>query len=150
MVCFFFNDTATTEIYTYGHTLSLHDALPISLQGVKDARRKESEAAAKALGAHDIEFFDLGDYPLAVGAEAKDRLVSVMRKVQPAFMLTHSKADPYNSDHPYATQVTLECRSTAQAWGHNPGEKALGAPQLYLFEPHQTEQCEWRPDKIGR
>src|SRR3546814_20656444 len=28
---FFFNDTATTEIYTYLHTLSLHDALPISL-----------------------------------------------------------------------------------------------------------------------
>src|SRR3546814_11723147 len=24
------NDTATTEIYTYGHTLSLHGALPIS------------------------------------------------------------------------------------------------------------------------
>src|SRR3546814_1705260 len=36
MVCvffFFFNDTATTEIYTYGHTRSLHDALPISEQG---------------------------------------------------------------------------------------------------------------------
>src|SRR3546814_14238143 len=27
---FFFNDTATTVIYPYGHTLSLHDALPIS------------------------------------------------------------------------------------------------------------------------
>src|SRR3546814_4985419 len=27
---FFFNVTATTEIYTYSHTLSLHDALPIS------------------------------------------------------------------------------------------------------------------------
>src|SRR3546814_9234790 len=26
---FFFNDTATTEIYTYRHTHSLHDALPI-------------------------------------------------------------------------------------------------------------------------
>src|SRR3546814_904753 len=26
---FFFNETATTEIYTYLHTLSLHDALPI-------------------------------------------------------------------------------------------------------------------------
>src|SRR3546814_1387739 len=26
---FFLNDTATTEIYTYLHTLSLHDALPI-------------------------------------------------------------------------------------------------------------------------
>src|SRR3546814_12218104 len=28
---FVFNATATTEIYTYGHTLSLHDALPIYL-----------------------------------------------------------------------------------------------------------------------
>src|SRR3546814_11631467 len=28
-VHFFFNDTATTEIYTYLHTLSLHDALAI-------------------------------------------------------------------------------------------------------------------------
>src|SRR3546814_19779453 len=27
----FFNDTATTVIYPYLHTLSLHDALPISL-----------------------------------------------------------------------------------------------------------------------
>src|SRR6185369_15091020 len=31
---FFFNDTATTEIYT----LSLHDALPISAHGSKDRR----------------------------------------------------------------------------------------------------------------
>src|SRR3712207_8069629 len=29
VLCFFFNDTATTEIYT----LSLHDALPISVDG---------------------------------------------------------------------------------------------------------------------
>src|SRR6187397_3675662 len=28
---FFFNDTATTEIYTVYNTLSLHDALPISV-----------------------------------------------------------------------------------------------------------------------
>src|SRR3546814_3068757 len=28
ILSFFFNDTATTEIYTDGHTLSLHDALP--------------------------------------------------------------------------------------------------------------------------
>src|SRR3546814_21127965 len=30
-VIFFFNATATTDIYTYLHTLSLHDALPIPL-----------------------------------------------------------------------------------------------------------------------
>src|SRR3546814_1430723 len=28
-VFYFFKDTATTEIYTYLHTLALHDALPI-------------------------------------------------------------------------------------------------------------------------
>src|SRR5881396_4446449 len=33
-VFFFFNDTATTEIYTVRNTLSLHDALPISSVGV--------------------------------------------------------------------------------------------------------------------
>src|SRR3546814_15846797 len=27
-IYFFFNDTATSEIYTYCHTLALHDALP--------------------------------------------------------------------------------------------------------------------------
>src|SRR3546814_17357739 len=31
LLYFFFKDTATTEIYTYRHTLSLHDALPISI-----------------------------------------------------------------------------------------------------------------------
>src|SRR3546814_18216817 len=30
---FYFNDTATTEIYTYCHTLSLHVALPILIGG---------------------------------------------------------------------------------------------------------------------
>ena len=77
---------------------------------------------------------------------AKDRLVDVIRAVQPAFMLSHSSYDPYNTDHMYATSIALECRMIAQAWGHNPGEKVLGAPQLYLFEPHQTEQMGWKPD----
>jgi hypothetical protein len=61
-------------------------------------------------------------------------------------MMSHSKWDPYNTDHMYTTEVALTCRMIAQAWGHNPGQKVLGAPQLYLFEPHQTEQMEWKPD----
>jgi len=40
----------------------------------------------------------------------------------------------------------MQCRMIAQAWGHNPEEQVLGAPQLYLFEPHQTEQMGWKPD----
>jgi hypothetical protein len=34
--CFFFNDTATTEIYTLTDTLSLHDALPIYIEELND------------------------------------------------------------------------------------------------------------------
>src|SRR3712207_8172960 len=47
---FFFNDTATTEIYT----LSLHDALPIS-----NGRRCEEETAARRVvrgnGSHSVD-----------------------------------------------------------------------------------------------
>lgn len=131
-----------------GESAKLWKNAGATFEGVKAARRKEAEAAAAALGAADIQFFDCGDYPLELDRDAKFRLVDVIRKVQPDFMLSHSMEDPYNTDHPYATRVALECRMIAQAWGHNPGEKVLGAPQLYLFEPHQTEQCAWKPDTI--
>ncbi len=118
----------------------------MTLERVKTARRAEAEAAAAALGVSDIRFFDLGDYPLDLGRDAQDRLVDVIREVQPAWMMSHSMWDPYNTDHMNTTRFVLECRMIAQAWGHKPGQKVLGAPQLYLFEPHQTEQMQWKPD----
>jgi 4-oxalomesaconate hydratase len=117
-----------------------------TLEKVKTARRKEAEAAAMVLGVHDIQFFDLGDYPLDLGTASQMRFVDVIRRVQPTFMMSHSFWDPYNTDHMNTTRFVLECRMIAQAWGHNPGEKVLGAPQVYLFEPHQTEQMNWKPD----
>lgn len=118
----------------------------VTLDEVKAERRNEAEKAAAALGVHDLVSFDLGDYPLEMDRDAKFRLVDVIRKVQPDWMMSHSMWDPYNTDHMYATRIALETRMIAQAWGHNPGEKVLGAPQLYLFEPHQTEQMGWKPD----
>jgi 4-oxalomesaconate hydratase len=129
-----------------GESAKLWKQPGMTLEKVKDERRAEAEGAAEALGVHDIRFFDLGDYPLEMDRAAKDRLVDVIRAVQPSFMMSHSSYDPYNTDHMYTTSVALECRMIAQAWGHNPGEKVLGAPQLYLFEPHQTEQMGWKPD----
>src|SRR5213596_1132846 len=41
---FFFNDTATTEIYTRPYTLSLHDALPISVRAERRARLPHRDA----------------------------------------------------------------------------------------------------------
>ena len=129
-----------------GESAKLWKQEGMTLGKVKAARRVEAENAAAALGINDIRFFDVGDYPLDLGRETQDRMVDVIREVQPNFMMSHSKWDPYNSDHMQTTQVVLECRATAQAWGHNPGEKVLGAPQVYLFEPHQTEQMGWKPD----
>src|SRR3546814_19694896 len=39
IIFFFFNDTATPQIYTYLHTLSLHDALPFFERTVPLRRR---------------------------------------------------------------------------------------------------------------
>src|SRR3546814_4748255 len=47
---FFFNDTATTEIYTYGHTLSLHGALPISYGRTSVLPRFRAEEFVEEVG----------------------------------------------------------------------------------------------------
>ncbi|MCH8860998.1 MAG: PIG-L family deacetylase [Proteobacteria bacterium] len=119
----------------------------MTLEKVKTERRKEAEKAAKILGGEPI-FFDIGDYPMRATDEHLFRLTEIYRKYQPEFTLSHSLEDPYNFDHPMATHLAQEARITAQAWGHNPGEEVHGASGFFLFEPHQTEQCNWKPEVI--
>ena len=128
-----------------GESAKLWKQQGMTLEKVKKERRLEAENAAKALGVSDIRFFDVGDYPLDLGPSVQNQMVDVIREVQPKFIMSHSKWDPYNTDHMNTTKFVLQCRMIAQAWGHNPGQKVLGAPQVYLFEPHQTEQMEWKP-----
>lgn len=119
----------------------------MTLDRVKAARQAEAEAAAAVLGGEPI-FFDLGDYPMRVDDEAIYRLVDLYREHRPEFVLTHSLDDPYNFDHPLAARVAQEARVIAQARGHNPEQGAIGAPQVFLFEPHQPEQCGWIPQVL--
>jgi 4-oxalomesaconate hydratase len=119
----------------------------MTLERVKQDRRAEAERAADVLGAQ-IRFLDLGDYPLRVSDEALYQLADIYRELRPAFVLTHSQRDPYNFDHPLATHVAQEARIIAQAHGHAPGQAVLGAPPVFLFEPHQPEQCEWKPQVL--
>ena len=120
----------------------------VRLEDVKAQRREEAERAAAILGA-SIEFFDVGDYPLRVGEAALDRLVDIYREVKPAFVLTHALEDPYNFDHPVAAHVAQEARVIAQAMGHKPDpERSYAAPPVFLFEPHQPEQCNFKPQVI--
>src|SRR3546814_16537945 len=47
LLSFFLKDTATTDIYTYGHTRSLHDALPISAVLLSRQARVRGAAAVR-------------------------------------------------------------------------------------------------------
>src|SRR3546814_12290023 len=51
---FYFNDTTTSEIYTYLHTLSLHDALPICLC---TSKYEQGEAIRIPVAHHDGNYY---------------------------------------------------------------------------------------------
>ena len=120
----------------------------MTLERVKTEREREARAAAAMLDVADIQFWDLGDYPINLSEAAFYRLVDLYRSLRPDFVLTHSKEDIYNHDHPAVTDFAQHARITAQAHGHNPHQKVLGAPPVFLFEPHQPEQCNWKPDVL--
>lgn len=128
-----------------GESAKLWKKEGMTLDRVKADRKREAQAAADVLGC-EIVFLDTGDYPLRVGDALLYTIVEHYRELQPQFVLTHSLADPYNFDHPQAAHLAQEARIIAQAHGHNPEQPVLGAPPVFLFEPHQTEQCNWRPD----
>ncbi|WP_394233595.1 PIG-L deacetylase family protein [Niallia oryzisoli] len=116
-----------------------------TLDEIKAKRRAESEEAARILGA-EIRFLDAGDYPLQITKELQDIVVNEFREHQPEIILTHSLEDPYNFDHKRTAEFALECRVLAQAEGYPAEHGILGAPQVFSFEPHQPEQCDFKPN----
>ena len=75
MICFF-NDTATTEIYT----LSLHDALPISEYIMRNAGLEETQARIKIAG-RSINNFRYADDTTYM-AEGKEELKNLLMKMR--------------------------------------------------------------------
>ena len=119
----------------------------MELGEIKALRREEASQAAEVLGAA-IEFADAGDYPLRESESLIDTIVRSYRRVRPAVVLTHSLADPYNPDHPAAARMALHARVFAQAMGYQAPGEPLGAPPVFLFEPHQPEQCDFKPQVL--
>jgi 4-oxalomesaconate hydratase len=116
----------------------------MTLEKVKTTRKDEALRAAEILGA-EVIFLDVGDYPMRITDEVLYKLAGLYRELRPAFVLTHSQKDPYNFDHPIVCHAAQEARIIAQAHGHDPSVPVIGAPSAFLFEPHQPEQCEWKP-----
>jgi 4-oxalomesaconate hydratase len=116
-----------------------------TLENVKRIRHEEASAAAQAVGAA-FQAFDLGDYPLTITDAAMAQLINVFRDWQPEIVLTHTPVDPFNPDHPVAYQAVHKARLLASGAGVASAFKRIVPPEMYLFEPHQPELCEFMPN----
>lgn len=116
-----------------------------TVENVKCIRHQEADAAAAAVGAI-FRCLDLGDYPLNINDAAADQLVEQIREFQPDIILTHTPVDPFNPDHPVAYQAVQRARLLASGAGVASAFQQINPPDLFLFEPHQPELCEFMPN----
>ncbi|HEY4385290.1 MAG TPA: PIG-L deacetylase family protein [Ktedonobacteraceae bacterium] len=115
-----------------------------TIENVKRIRHEEASRAAEALGA-SFQCFDLGDYPLSIERSILLRLTELIRETAPDVIVTHTEKNPFNPDHPLAYEVTQRARLLASGAGVASGFVTIRPPELFLFEPHQPEQCGFIP-----
>src|SRR3546814_5543671 len=97
---FFFMETETTEIYTYLHTLSLHDAIPIS-----DAARS-GVSRALHLGGRERKLQAGGPIAAAITVYASEPPVieaGALARLEGSVTLVHSPNAARRLDHLAAT-----------------------------------------------
>lgn len=117
-----------------------------TVEAVKKHRHKEALAASTALVADFIPM-DLGDYPLEVSTESMKKLASIFVETKPDVVLVHAPEDPFNPDHPVASQAAQKARLLATGAGGVPASfETIPPPVMYAFEPHQPDLCSFRPD----
>jgi 4-oxalomesaconate hydratase len=119
-------------------------AHPQTIERVKEIRHGEAERAAAALGA-EFRCLDLGDYPLQIDGEALALISEQIREYAPDVLITHTDTDPFNPDHPVASVAVQRARSLAAGAGVQSAFATVKPPQLFLFEPHQPELCNFTP-----
>ena len=115
-----------------------------TIERVKEIRHGEAERAAAALGA-DFRALDMGDYPLQIGKDELIRIADEIRDFAPDVLITHTDRDPFNPDHAQAFFAVDRARSLAAGAGVPSGFKTVRPPELFLFEPHQPELCNFTP-----
>jgi 4-oxalomesaconate hydratase len=114
------------------------------VQDVKRVRHGEAERAAAAVGAA-FDCLDLGDYPLQIDRPALELISDRIREFAPDVLITHTDTDPFNPDHPVASAAVGRARSLAAGAGVPSAFATVRPPELFLFEPHQPELCNFTP-----
>jgi 4-oxalomesaconate hydratase len=115
-----------------------------TIENVKRVRHAEAEAAAGHLGA-SFRCLDLGDYPLQIDGDALLEIAEAIRAFAPDVLITHTDTDPFNPDHPVAHAAVDRARGLAAGAGVSSAFPTVKPPQLFLFEPHQPELCNFTP-----
>ena len=115
-----------------------------TLERVKEIRHSEAERSAAALGA-EFRCLDLGDYPLEIDRDALGLISDQIRDFAPQVLITHTDTDPFNPDHPVAHAAVQRARALAAGAGVTSAFATVNPPQLFLFEPHQPELCNFKP-----
>jgi 4-oxalomesaconate hydratase len=115
-----------------------------TVEAVKEIRHGEAERAAAALGAA-FECLDLGDYPLEVDKDGLAAIADRIREFAPDVLLTHTDRDPFNPDHAVAFFAVERARALAAGAGVPSAFETVTPPELFLFEPHQPELCNFTP-----
>ncbi|MGA9856485.1 MAG: PIG-L deacetylase family protein [Solirubrobacteraceae bacterium] len=115
-----------------------------TIENVKRVRHGEAERAAGHLGA-DFVAMDLGDYPLQIDTDALIAIADQIRQFAPDVLVTHTDTDPFNPDHPVAHAAVDRARSLAAGAGIPSAFGTVRPPELFLFEPHQPELCNFTP-----
>src|SRR5258708_25918860 len=98
---FFFNDTATTEIYT----LSLHDALPILIQGDKVAVNPQ-QAGTKMAALYRLELGAGETVTLKIKEIGKTHLLTPITQTTPMPSFSFKKKKQ-KKDNKYEITITL-------------------------------------------
>src|SRR4051794_405148 len=115
-----------------------------TVENVKRLRHAEAEQAAAHLGA-SFRCLDFGDYPLQMDGERLLAVADAIREFAPDVVITHTDTDPFNPDHPVAHAAVDRARSLAAGAGVSSAFATIRPPQLFLFEPHQPELCNFTP-----
>lgn len=140
--------SATVIALSYGERGESGELWKEPGQTIENVRRIRHEQACEAAGILGAEFrcFDLGDYPLTITDAAMEQLAGLFRDLEPHIVLTHTPLDPFNPDHPVASQAVQKARLLASGAGVASAFKNITPPDLYFFEPHQPELCEFNPN----
>lgn len=118
-------------------------------ENVKKIRQSEIEAAAGHLGVTNLEIWDYQDYHMYIDDTRMEQLTRKMREVRPHHIVTHPKSDILNPDHNTVSKFVFEASVLATSAGVRMEELPhIKQPQLFGYEPHQTEISDYKLDTI--